>query len=482
MMERLPPDRVNRTHVLWLGDAVPVGLHRHVLNLVPRAITASELNDAAPTACLLIIPVAPEIADASLRYGTLVGQARNHGLRIVLVPDRPVACDELETYLHSTNSLAVVKGVRRIGGFDDHLLDEAQRPPEGKGANRRLQLSGDVPDENTTVLLQRAFEDASALHLHAVQGGKSGAWVWRVHWHDGGGHPMPLPLLVKVASVEKIAMERSNARHIANLIPGRCRPGVHLDRGVEGATHGLMVFDFFNNAQGFDAAICSNPAVVLASLLGTTLKHVVEAARAGHSNVAQSLRDMKAFRTSPALAAAADLAAVHVPELGSIETLDRRWRALPPSPHRVGPVHGDLHTGNLFLAPTSSEVLIIDFGSFRAIAPACADLACLEVSIVFPQGQGIRPPEIHDQIRTLYFVDDLPPTYGSSEMARLQEVIRAIRQWARTIEPDAAVLALAQAAYLIRYASYEDSGALEERALAYELAYTLLARVEAAYD
>ena len=479
MKGRPPPNRVNRTHLLWLGDAVPASLYRHVAALVPRAITAGQLDDAAPTARMLIIPVPVDVTDAQQTYGRLICRARDHGLRVVLVPDRSLPPEEVMPYFNATKSVAEGDGGRILIGFDDHLFDEAQLAPPGIGANRDLRFTGDPPDEVSVILFQRAFADAESVHLEAIKSGKSGAMVWRVQRIRAGGKPFPMPLLVKVARLEKIASERASAGFVADLIHSRSRAILHPQRCVEGATHGLLAFDFFNNTQDFDVAVRSNPDVVLASLIGVTLRHCIEEARDSEGRLSQVLEDIKAYRLSPALTEAADLARSRSAACVPLEIFHARWKGLPTLAYRAGPVHGDLHTGNLLLPPNSSDVLVIDYGSFLSFAPACADLACLEVSLVFPQNQCSRAPAEHEAIRRLYAVEVPPPSYGESEPAKLQKVIRALRQSAHTIEPNSAVLALAQAAYLIRYASYEDSGALEERALAYELACTLLARVEA---
>jgi hypothetical protein len=119
------------------------------------------------------------------------------------------------------------------------------------------------------------------------------------------------------------------------------------------------------------------------------------------------------------------------------------------------------------------------------------DPACLEVSITFApveaqdehSGRG-TPATDAEWLRAAYRYPlepfAVPPKFGRE--AWVADAVRAVRGAARQLESSAVAYAIAVASYLIRYASYEDSGTLIDRALAYELAANLIRDAAAAVE
>jgi hypothetical protein len=60
------------------------------------------------------------------------------------------------------------------------------------------------------------------------------------------------------------------------------------------------------------------------------------------------------------------------------------------------------------------------------------------------------------------------------DRAALADALRAIRSAARERDDSRPAYAVAVASYLLRYASFDDHGELKERALAYEIAWSLV--------
>jgi hypothetical protein len=152
---------------------------------------------------------------------------------------------------------------------------------------------------------------------------------------------------------------------------------------------------------------------------------------------------------------------------------------LPAMPFVAATVHGDAHAGNLFVPANSSDVLMIDYGSVLENAPAVADPACLEVSLIFPptDSRSISLPRPSEEWRRAAFRYPLdssavPPMSGPDDW--LPQAVRAIRGQARAIDPSPTSYAIAVVSYLVRFASFDDNASTGERAFAYELACGLV--------
>jgi hypothetical protein len=269
--------------------------------------------------------------------------------------------------------------------------------------------------------------------------------------------------------------EQSNYSVVRNAVESRLYAPLHAERSVEGDKLGLVVYDVVDRALPFRAAVPSAPAALIGSLFGQTLKgfHTsetrlgpieVEAARLKLLNWSDSLWDAAAF------------ARAINDEVIQVDALARRFSAIRPMQFSAATVHGDLHAGNLFVAAGTCDVSIIDYGSILQDTLAAADAACLEVSLTFPLNEGLSTVARFQLPRdwlTAAYRYPLDPSAVQTLVGPdswITDALRAIRSQVRLTEPRPAPYALAVASYLIRNASFANYAAVEERAMAYEIA------------
>jgi hypothetical protein len=269
---------------------------------------------------------------------------------------------------------------------------------------------------------------------------------------------------------------------------------VHIERCVQGEHLGLLVQDFEIGVELLAEIVKrgGGAGVYIPAIFSTALRNFHYSGGLVTGSLSRAFRDLKTLRwESPALVGAAMVAraaGTDVPDVASLRALVER---LPLAQYRQGLVHGDLHIGNVFACEASPEVIVIDFGNVMQ-GPVIADAACLEVSLSFrsrdlaAEAKGRRQPPRPldaDWLRTAYAyplepgqVDAGPRLLGAAgrERTALCDALRAIRSAARERDESRPAYAVAVASYLLRYAAFDDHADTDERALAYEIAYTLV--------
>jgi hypothetical protein len=333
-------------------------------------------------------------------------------------------------------------------------------------------------------LLFDAFKDFGKLEIQAIPGGKSGANVLLVTPSLNDRRKRFLPFLAKIDSLDKASQERSKYESIVkDIIPFRLHPTLHPERCRSSGSESLLVFDFIERSLSFRRALHTcTPGQLIASVFDHTLGGCRIGSTDIYGSMVSAFAKLKLLDPTDALEAAADKARELEPSIIDFPDLRNKFLSLPDFKHRLGVVHGDLHTGNLLVAGGSTDVLLIDFASIQQDLPLAFDPACLEVSIAFcPKDQASElkrklPSEDRDWLLHAYTYPlhpaDLPFRSGSQQ--HVAEAVRAIRAEARKAETSPIPYALAVGAYLLRYASYQDHAALSCRAFAYALASRLV--------
>lgn len=501
---------VDRRCVLWLGGEP----HADVLAAVAgrrwhlRPVSTEELAGGAPfsTACGLVIEVSDAVIDAddpdilAAAVSPVIGAALTNGVPVAFVPaesDAPLSAERVRRFCHVVEPLTQTSDTRVTRRTREWASIAAwiEANPPGPVASAVLQLDGDVPTEHEPEaewLLRRTFHDAERVTLTRIAGGKSGAAVWSATPHASDAQHRASPFLVKYNSLAKTRVEQSQYAQYANeRVSFRLRPPIHRTRCVEGRADGLLVFDFIERAVPFRAALTTYaPGQLVGSLFGHTLAGCLRTARDLTAQLEPAFRRIKVLNWSEALNEVATLACTSDVTLPDAAEFRAIIESLPPMVHRVAIAHGDLHTGNLFVAAGSSDVLLVDFGSIGYDMPVVTDPACLEVSLTFAPkeirselGGRTAPAADADWLREAYRYPlepfAVPDRYGRESW--VADAVRAIRGVVRQLEPATAPFAVATASYMIRYASYPDNGSVADRALAYELAAKLVlaAKVEA---
>lgn len=493
-----------RRQVLWIGVNPPSDAFKaacRMPKLVLRVVDQGRVSSAASTARALLVEVSHDDPEFPEWGRCVVEEALAHGLVVGFVmpeddselPDLPDP--EVILCLHAAVT-AVKSDDPRVRVFIrkwDPIVWWAVDHKPGPGANTDLRINGyDVNVPAIITLLQRAFHDLDRISLQPIDGGKSGASVWMVEPDPEDGSARTLPFVAKLHTREKMGRERSNYLLVRNAVPQYLHAPLDEQRCVEGDTLALAVYDLVSRARPFRSALLDvGPGVLVASLFEHTLGPWLSRTSAVTAPLAAQFDQggvVPVLRWSEALRELAEVAQETIPGLPDVDALRAQLAHLPCSPFRTTTVHGDLHAGNLLVRGNTSEVVLIDFGSVQSTAPLVSDPACLEVSLTFA-GRTVPDsswpetgsPKVDAKwLRSVYKYPLEPSAVQvtSGAGAWLGQSVRAIRSQARQHEPEPTAYAVAVAAYLIRYASYDDHGTLADRALAYELACGLIEAVE----
>jgi hypothetical protein len=489
----------DRNLVLWWGPSPPLLLTAECwrMGLTVRPTDRDSLEEQSPCARILVMEVPTEDSTFATWGSEIIAQVHGHGLGVALVQnevdgDLPHMEDEEAVQ----NFFAAVKALRRDSVRAKALYRDWARVARwacayetGPAANFGLVLQGDVPEAPAAqLLLRRAFHDLTSVSLELLSGGKSGASVWRACPSSADLGHRSLPFVVKVHTREKMHAERSNYSIVRNAVESHLYAPLYEDRCVSGDALSLVAYDVVERAIPFRASLPSAPEVLITSLFAQTLRgfraRATECQRPLVSEFEQGR--LKALNWSAALEEAAEQARITTPSAPSVAGLRSLATTLPPMAFVSATVHGDLHGGNLFVRANSPDVLMIDYGSVLNDAPVVADPACLEVSLSFPavvdstsDPLGLGHPS-EEWLRAIYRYPLDPPGVPSLSGSNgwLPQAIRTIRLQARADDPRPTAYAVAIASYLLRFASHDDSAPLAQRALAYELAASLIIAVE----
>src|ERR1035437_10167548 len=390
---------VDRTLVVVVGpekvDTKPFDERRLALH---HASPTDELAKLFQFARALVVSEREgDLAKIHASFRNSVTLAEQHGLAIIVLvqtEEESVMVDQIAAqYRNHERDDWAVKVIRR-----DQLADAAERAARAHVGPQQTEIpkivapSGCRLDEEQVILLQRAFYDCSQIRLEALAGGKASDAVFRAHaFCPSSIGPRPLPFFVKFGKPGTIEEERQNYSLYAEpYIPFGFRPNLDRRRCVRGAKSSALVGNFVEDAVPLLEHLRTRAGDgVLFSLFATTLRGLrnqpfcADSAKkkTGHLANFITLRihvnsppaeiEPRVFLRAKELGFKADNpAAMEAKLCKSAENLPTWW----------GPIHGDLHAGNVMVRGT--EAVLIDFGSVIN-GPLTGDLAALEVSLIF---------------------------------------------------------------------------------------------------
>ena len=265
-----------------------------------------------------------------------------------------------------------------------HGFDAGRRPNRdlrietlNKSSHRYSKARFPFEQDN---LLRRAFADCDVVHLKPLLDGHSDAQVFCAYPNLAKGEigPWTQPYFVKLDSRFKIFSEYTKYQETVHpYLPFYLAPRLTNERCYLSGGAGIIVGDFVDEAEGLmDAAESGRAVPSVAGLLDRTLL-------AWHRNAGSDLLDFGANLRSriegltvddSRLARASGFGLV-LPLKSIVEIVG----SLPKAPVMVGPIHGDLHAGNVRVR--HGEAVMIDFAS-QEVGPVLLDLARLEVSFL----------------------------------------------------------------------------------------------------
>jgi len=340
----------------------------------------------------------------------------------------------------------------------------------GKAPNQSLRIQASAPlQPDCDLLLRRAFADCAEIHLVPLDGGRSGASVYRAYAELAGGElgRWPLPYFVKFGNREKIFAEYENYRaRVDPYVPFHLGPHLIDTRCCLGADKGIIVGDYVDESESLrDCARDGRGAQAIACLFDRTLHGWYRDATKEPTAIAKLLSFPRSL-PSARFAMAQKLGATrHLTELRQL------FNRCHSQPTMWGPVHGDLHAANVRVRAT--DAIVIDFLSHRQ-APLVYDAACLEASLLV---DGFSDEDTADFETTRNWMNSLSTLYTSTPLDLAPShtnpkyrcswfylCVRQVRLYARRMECGTDQYAAALAVALIQKAC-KDPRAPEPEAL-----------------
>jgi thiamine kinase-like enzyme len=488
---------MQRPQLYWFGkspDAQQVALVKeHKLELRIHA------NDRTPdfrhARAAIFWGTEGHFAPAAVYLRDHVKSALNDGIYVACV----VSAAEDDECLNNVSSL--LKGVDPSNARESYyrvlsapvdlhqLLHQILAHAPGAARNTDLDITGEVHiSQEGRFLLQRAFHDCISLSLEPIAPGFSGAETFIVNatLKDSFAGPEPRPFFAKLGGSAELQTEMQAFRIFAeHHVPWYLRPNFVAEKTTFGVEYGILVGTFVQNSCSLAEAVRKpNGSRHIKSLFEETLAGLREQKRttesaSEHKAIVSALKVFcKREKVPPQRwKNAADKFG------GNLIDADALWWRLldlPKREWRRSAIHGDLHGDNVRVR--KEDAIVIDFAR-ASIGPASADLAHLEVSLVFDTSGGDEQAEDwQEMIAGLYESEAISasmtpeaPVLGSTWVHKAVAEIRALVP-ASVVNADEYKRVLA--VYLLRQASYPASTQFVEqdeyrRTFAYWLACRL---------
>jgi len=288
----------------------------------------------------------------------------------------------------------------------------------GPAPSRTLVIEPDEERQRLSwaydLLLRRAFWDCAGVHLKRMDDGHSGVSVYLAHAELMKGQlgEWPLPYFVKIGDRRKVFDEYVKYEdNVDPYVPFHLGPHLIRERCCLGASSGVIVGDFVEESEGLaQCAREGRAGPAIACLFNRTLAGWHRFAQQDEQESSQLARRL--LRRFPRMSARLEPRLARARELGAIRSLDelrRLFQRCVSTPVLVGPIHNDLHAGNVHVRAT--DAIVIDFAAHDR-GPLLCDAATLEASLLV---DGFREK-------------------GSGEPGAKAELDATIRQWLESIE------------------------------------------------
>lgn len=313
-------------------------------------------------------------------------------------------------------------------------------------------------DAESTLLIQRAFTDCSEVHLQAMQDGLSGVNVFRAYVVLTAGLEgrWPTSYFVKIGARSTIGREYFHYQaHALKYIPFYLAPRLSLDRCGLGATQGIIVGDFVEQAEPLrDAAQAGRSVHALGTLFSRTLAAWRHAARKDNSrSIGEVLAEF--LPTDWDIPdARKDIIVNNFGMAPDVPQIRQLLTQCTGKPVLIGTIHGDLNPSNVLIR--LSDAILIDFEKLKAGRPLVYDAASVEAGLLV-DGFAEDRREPRDWLRSI------EPLYDSHELFEWRipchpkdgsswfyDCARQIRLQARQLELETGQYATALAIALVR--------------------------------
>lgn len=338
----------------------------------------------------------------------------------------------------------------------------------GPARKTDLVIEGEVPvaEEEDRLLLQRAFHDCHSIRLEPIAPGYSGAdtFVVKARLLDSNAGAEPVPYFAKLGRSDKMQAEWKAFRAFAeHHVEWYLRPNFVLERTTYGVNRGILVGTFVKDSRALAEAVRQPDAAAkhIRSLFGETLAALRRQKRTitpGTQSVVSALKPFCDYSKVPSTRCKQANETFGGDSIGA-QDLWYRLIQLPPLDWRSSAIHGDLHGENVRVR--KEDAILIDF-AHAAPGPACADLAHLEVSLVFDGRPGDMQGEAWKEAALKLYAPDaivasLASSTGRAGDGWMSEAVAEIRTFvpdavANPASPEEYMRVLA--VYLLRHATF----------------------------
>jgi hypothetical protein len=435
----------------------------------------------------------------------ILSTALDHGILLVVLASSPSEVVQLRRFLKSLpgSDRVILRAATPLG--IPLIAEEIARHDPGPGANTQLEIK--IPGVTTeeTALFQRAFADCKTLALYKLAGGLSAAvYCAYAHLPAANAGTRPLPFFIKIDSRQKIDEEEDRyERFVDGFVPFNNRPQLARGRCWNSSTLGILVGSFVDESEPlWDALRRDMGAAAIHSLFDRALRAwrlqaftnpaYLSSAKYAQHTMLDSLEpreERERLLRSDRVPASQDQLATQLGSRRSVAEVARVLSVLGPIRHRVGIIHGDLHSQNIRVHDGNS--ILIDF-SRACVGPLALDPAALEIDLVFrsfhysaawetASSSVIDPKEAWSQfVNRVYEPQFLrnppPPALDPGPREWLWNSVRKIRIFALADCVSETEYLTAMACQLFRYGSYpgKDEGDSFRRAYALRCADLLL--------
>lgn len=273
--------------------------------------------------------------------------------------------------------------------------------------------------EERVMLLKRAFWNCSEIQLISIDGGLSGAPVFKVYASLGAGlvqqgatGAYPHLYFAKIGPRKKIVDEYDEyCGHIFEYVPFYLGPRLRRDRCNLGSTQGILVGDFVEGAESLiSCARGGRCGHAIANLFDKTLGGWRKQQRVDTTSSLASYFDKK-WRIEGQSQLIA-LPAERIPLVQklradiAIDPLKAIFDQLGQTDPLVAPAHGDMHATNVLVR--HGDAILIDFEKLEPHFPLTYDPASLEGGLLVEgfiedlKKKRFTPKQLLNMISPLY--------------------------------------------------------------------------------
>jgi hypothetical protein len=270
------------------------------------------------------------------------------------------------------------------------------------------------------MLLKRAFWNCSELQLRLLDGGMSGAPVFKAYasleaglvQRSATGVAYPHLYFVKIGPRKKVVDEYDKyIWHISDYVPFHLRPRLRLDRCNLGSTQGILVGDFVEGTESLiTCARGARSGHAISNLFDKTLGGWRKQKSPDTNQSLRSYLEKKwLVEGSDALIALPPARAEIVRDLGGeteVAPLKVIFENHGNTRVLIAPAHGDMHATNVLVR--HGDAILIDFEKLEQHYPLTYDPASLEGGLLVEgfiedlKNETFKPNDLVKLIEPLY--------------------------------------------------------------------------------